>query len=458
MLYSQLERLKTPEKPEVHALSGGLGVYLRLYPSGNHQWYWRGQLRGVSIWVRIGPLLSSIWTLRAIQKEAVRLRDLVEKGIDPNAPMPEPVPVEAAPTLDEAWELFKADYVRPLRSAAYLDGMERMWKLHISPQFGARPIDTVTTATAMEIVTPLLQRKKLTTSNRLRAQLSKLYNWSAGRWPSKVQAVNWTKAVTKAEVHADERILTKKELAALGKGFHKSQSKHKFAALWLLLTGSRSGVLKVWNPDWVEGQVVIIPKGVEGVKKARAIVMPKSAVSLLPRMTLPLTTSVLRHALDEIVSHAGITTGGISPHTLRKTWSSFGADIGEPEAVIDALQNHKGSAIKQAYIRRSSEAMLPTAEKIAAHLLDIMGIDPRKLRNKRSNDLLVNQKEGATKQRSRATMTRNAKNKVSAEAPSTPKPTTPEPSVGVKAARMSKKNTKAATPTGKAKLFQRPKR
>jgi hypothetical protein len=33
---------------------------------------------------------------------------------------------------------------------------------------------------------------------------------------------------------------------------------------------------------------------------------------------------------------------------------------------------------------------------------------------------------------------------------------TPEPPVGVKAARMPKKDTKAATPTGKAKLFQRP--
>jgi hypothetical protein len=222
-------------------------------------------------------------------------------------------------------------------------------------------------------------------------------------------------------------------------------------------------VLKVWNPTWVEGQVVIIPKGVEGVKKARAIVMPKSAASLLPRMTLPLTTSGLRHALDDIVSHAGITTSGISPHTLRKTWSSFGADIGEPEAVIDALQNHKGSAIKQAYIRRSSEAMLPTAERIAVHLLDLMGIDPRKLRYKRSNDLLVNQKAGATNPRSRATMARNAKSKASTKTPSTPKPTTPkpttpEPPVGVKAARMPKKDTKAATPTGKAKLFKRPQR
>jgi integrase len=234
------------------------------------------------------------------------------------------------------------------------------------------PIDTVTTATAMEVVRPLLQDKKLTTANRLRAQLSKLYNWAAGKWPGKVQVVNWTKAVGKAPVFPVERVLTKKELAALGKGFLKSQTKHRFAILWLLLTGSRAGVLLVWNPSWVEGQFVIIPQGVEGVKKARAIVMPESAASILSKLTFPLTSAALRHALDDITSHAGITAGGISPHTLRKSWSSLGADLGEPEPVIDALQNHKGSAIKQAYIRRSLESMLPTAEKIATHLLEVM--------------------------------------------------------------------------------------
>lgn len=456
--YSQLQKLKTPEKAEAHALSGRLGIYLRLYPSGDHQWYWRGFLHGRAIWVRIGRRLSSVWTLKALQDEAIQLRQLVDQGIDPNAPKSKGKPKDTTPTLDEAWKIFKAEYLVPLRSTAYREGMEKLWGLHVRPQFGAMRIDTVTTATAMEIVAPLLRRKKLTTANRLRAQLSKLYNWSSGRWPGKVAAVNWAKALEKAEEHVSERILTKRELVALGKGFLNSTSKHKFATLWLLLTGSRSGVLKVWDPKWVEGQIVVIPKGVQGVKKARAIVMPKPAASLLQKMALPLTTSALRHALDDIVSHAGITTGGISPHTLRKTWSSFGADIGEPEAVIDALQNHKGSAIKQAYIRRSCEAMLPTAEKIAAHLLQVMGLDLRKVAYDRSKDLLVNQKAEATKPRSRATMVRNAKNKVATKAPVTLKPTTPEPSVGVKAARMLRKDAKAATPAGKAKLFQRPQR
>jgi integrase len=303
------------------------------------------------------------------------------------------------------------------------------------------PIDTVTTETALEVVRPLLQGKKLTTANRLRSQLSKLYNWSAGRWPKKVDAVNWTKAVSKAEVPVNERVLTKKELAALGKGFLKSQTKHRFAVLWLLLTGSRAGVLLVWNSSWVEGQFVIIPQGVEGVKKARAIVMPESAASIISKLAFPLTSSALRHAVDDIISHAGITTGRISPHTLRKTWSSLGADLGEPEPVIDALQNHKGSAIKQAYIRRSLEAMLPTAEKIATHLLDVMGIDPQQLKS--------------------GSIARVAK-KVNITASTKPSPTLgstkPEPSVGVKAARMFEKGTRATATKSRAVLFQRQKK
>jgi integrase len=437
--YSQLVKLKTPENPEAHALAGRLGIYLRLYPSGDHQWYWRGNLGLNPIWVKIGPKLSSIWTLKALQDEAIRLRQLVDKKIDPNAPKPKPVDI--IPTLDEAWEAFKAEYVIPLRSAAYLRGMETLWRLHIHPRFGSMPIDTVTTETALEVVRPLLQGKKLTTANRLRSQLSKLYNWSAGRWPKKVDAVNWTKAVSKAEVPVNERVLTKKELAALGKGFLKSQTKHRFAVLWLLLTGSRAGVLLVWNSSWVEGQFVIIPQGVEGVKKARAIVMPESAASIISKLAFPLTSSALRHAVDDIISHAGITTGRISPHTLRKTWSSLGADLGEPEPVIDALQNHKGSAIKQAYIRRSLEAMLPTAEKIATHLLDVMGIDPQQLKS--------------------GSIARVAK-KVNITASTKPSPTLgstkPEPSVGVKAARMFEKGTRATATKSRAVLFQRQKK
>ena len=457
--YSQLEKLRTPDKTEVHALTGRLGIFLRMYPSGDHQWYWRGNLKQRPLWVRIGPLVSSKWTLKALQNHAVHLRDLVDQGINPNTlKKAKKESKDTTPTLDEAWERFKAEYLIHLRSAAYLHGMEGSWKLHIHPNFGAMPINTVTTATAMEIVSPLLQRKKLTTANHLRSQLSVLYNWSAGRWPNKVQALNWTKAVKKAPVPVNERVLSKKELVALGKGFLQSRAKHKHAVLWLLLTGSRSGVLKVWDPSWVEGQLVVIPRGVEGVKLARAIVMPKAAASLLPKMTLPLTASGLRHAIDDVVSHAGITAGGISSHTLRKTWSSQGADIGQPEPVIEALQNHKGSTIKQAYLQRTCEAMLPTAEKIAAHLLHVMGIDLRKVGDDRSKDLLVSQKEGAPKPRSRATMARSAKNKVPTKASITRKPTPPEPPVGVKAARMPNKDTKAAAPTGKAKLFQRPKK
>lgn len=454
--YSQLEKLKTPEKTVAIALSGRLGLFLRMYPSGGHQWYWRGKLRQRTIWVRIGPLVSSRWTLRSLQNEAVRLRDLVDQGIDPNTR--KKAKKDTTPTLDEAWEQFKVEYLIPIRSTAYLNGMEGRWKLHIHPSFGSMPIDMVTTATAMEIVSPLLQRKKLTTANHLRSQLSKLYNWCAGRWPNKVQTTNWIKSVTKAEVHASEVIFTRKELAALGKGFLRSRAKYKLSALWLLLTGSRSGVLTVWNSAWVDGQFVVIPKGVEGVKNARAIVMPRSATWLLSKMEFPVSQSGLRHALDDVVSQAGITKKGISTRTLRKTWSSQGAEIGEPEAMIDALQNHKGSAIKQAYIRRSCEAMLPTAEKIAAHLLQVMGIDVREVGYDSSKDLLVNQKEeGTTKSRSRATTTRQARREAPAKAAKTPRATPTEPLVGVKAARMARKDTEVPKKAGKAKLFQRPK-
>lgn len=377
--YSQLENMARPDKPEAKAMKGGLGLYLRMYPSGDHQWYWRGTLvtpiNSKPLWVQIGALSENRLTADFLKTEAVRLKGLAKKGIDPNKPEVIPAPPKI-PTLQEVWERFCTDFL-PTRSDAYADGQKNAWDLHVKTGYGALHLDQVNTATCNAILQPLIAQKHYTTANRLRSTLSKLCNWCRGLYPDFIgNKPNWIAASPKQEELPEERSLSEAELKLFGKGYKASNALHKEAILWLLITGSRGGLLEAYDPKWQNGNFLLIPQGTKQVKKARFIVMPNSAMRLLSHMHLPVTVSGLRHALDDICDKGGIR-GKCSPRTLRKTFSSLGADWDEMEAAIDTLQNHKGSRIRQAYLQRSLKPLLPVAERIASRMLRIMDIRVR---------------------------------------------------------------------------------
>lgn len=373
------------------ALKRGLGIYLRLYPTGDHQWYWRGSTKrqgvraGTAVWVHIGPFNVASWTVAALQDEAVRLRGLARRGINPNKVVPASQP-EEIPTLQEAWDKFCLDFL-PTRSEAYANGQKATWRRHVAGEnndsvkvanFPSIPLDKVSTATCIAILQPLISKGQYTTANRARSLLSKLCNWCRGLYPALLgNAPNWIAASPKQEENPEERTLSEAELKLFGKGWKASSALHKHTILWLLLTGSRGGLLQAYNSAWERGECLLIPKGTKKVKKARFVIMGKHATKLLPDMHLPVSVNGLRHAMDDIAAKGGIK-GKCSPRTLRKTFSSLGADWGEMQAAIEFIQNHKGSSIQQAYLQRALDPLIPVVDRISTQMLKLMGIRIRR--------------------------------------------------------------------------------
>lgn len=391
--YSQLESMPIPGKVETPAMKGGLGLYLRRYPTGDHQWYWRGEVKKIngqpppkvkSPWVHIGALSDARLTVAFLQAEAVRFKGLARKGINPNDVVIAP-PAPILPTLQDVWNRFCAEFL-PTRSAAYAEGQKAAWKRHVvgegnvevaKANFPAIPLDQVNTATCKAILKPLIAAEYYTTANRLRSTISKLCTWCRGEYPLVLKdQPNWIAGSPKQDEFPEDRSLSESELKLFAKGYKASTALHKHTILWLLLTGCRGGLLEAFNPGWQNGNFLLIPIGTKRVKKARFVVMPNAAMRLIPHMQFPVTVAALRHALDDIADKGGIR-GKCSPRTLRKTFSSLAADWDELESSIDFALNHKGSRIRQAYLLRTVKPLLPMVERTATRMLKIMGIRVR---------------------------------------------------------------------------------
>lgn len=391
--YSQLEALPT-DKPFTKALTGRLGIYLRCYPGGRRVWVWRGTLKGETIWTQLGDFDKNAHTLKWLKGEASRCQECVDRGVHPDY-IPEPEVKPEVPTVQEAWEEYVDVYLSQV-AETYKDGQLKLWPLHIQPVVGPWPIqpkpplppvpltvkplplDKLNTSHVDMILDKALKEGHLTTSNRLRSQISKFWNWCFRRWPDLLDGrSNPVKGRKKAEELPLERVLSEEEVRKFGAAWKKSEVKQKAAILWILLVGSRSTILTVWKSEWNGRQIALIPRKYAGAKNARHLVMGKTAVKLVQQFDHPIKEGALTSGIQSIREAAGLED--VTPRILRKTWSSLAVDWGEMPEVIDFLQNHKGSRIKQAYQQRALEPYLPVVQRVEDKMLKLLGIKPQSI-------------------------------------------------------------------------------
>jgi integrase len=64
---------------------------------------------------------------------------------------------------------------------------------------------------------------------------------------------------------------------------------------------------------------------------------------------------------------------GITPHTLRHSYASVAFDIGYSELTIAALIGHKKSTMTSRYVHAADAILLAAADKVAQHILELLG-------------------------------------------------------------------------------------
>lgn len=198
---------------------------------------------------------------------------------------------------------------------------------------------------------------------------------------------NPTYGVKKPIIGKRERRLRPEEYGAFGKALREAEEKawQGVAALKLAaLTGCRIG--EVENLKWSEvdlGSSLLTLEDSKTGKSVRPLGSP--AVALLRSLS---KTSKHKFVFPsdrlEDRAYAGIKRfyrgifksagfDDVTPHVLRHSFASVGADLGFSDSTIGAMLGHTGSGITSRYTHRLDSVLIAAADKIAEEVERQMG-------------------------------------------------------------------------------------
>jgi len=378
MPYSMKELFKqpSPDKPKFLAWNGSQGIYYRLAPDGSGSWYWRGTLRvGDKAIPRrrvLGP--KGEWTAQALEDEAKRLRDLCRAGIDPdaqalNAQVETPnVQAPDSPTCESLWTIYVNQKLerKEISQDTYQDYCYK-WGLYVRPTLGAMGVGSVTPADIAAMFDGY--GSKVQTMHHIHRILKPFFQWCRRRdRDKKVDPDLFDHKLPKVKPAQDR--LMEEEIRRFGKALRECNYVQKWNIRFLLLTGSRNAVLTQWNPSWVEEDWIAIPNGVRLLKDARNILLTPQARACLSKL-VPCTNSALRNCCINLCRKAQVTR--ISSHDLRRTYISYGEDIGHKRETMLRLTNHAPvDQISSIYSKPELIKRLPVALDVAEKLATLL--------------------------------------------------------------------------------------
>jgi len=219
---------------------------LRISASGNRSWCIYYRLGGKNRRYTIGNYPT--YSIAEARVEANQIKKIVAKGDDPvaerkveRAKRAAAMDAEkslAADSVDVMADLFITRYVQKNVRPATAKDYQSHFKVDIIPSWGGRTVSTITRADISSLLDTVEDRAPIQ-CNRVRATLSKWFNWMVERGALDVNPVLSTKSRTK-EVLRD-RVLSEEELVSIWQA--SSNIGWPFGPIFqlLLLTAKRRG-------------------------------------------------------------------------------------------------------------------------------------------------------------------------------------------------------------------------
>jgi hypothetical protein len=196
-----VQRLKAPpgERIDYFDTLLGHGFALRVSgptprsPQGRKSWvmFYRfgGQLKRLTI----EPDYPAQGLAEAREKAREALRALKDRGEDPGAakaqvkaairePAPGPVKPRGPDTIENVVDEFMRRYMQARKRAPrYIDETRRNFDKHVLPRWRGRLLGSITRRDVIALLDAIADEGKPVAANRVRAALSKLFNWSIQR-------------------------------------------------------------------------------------------------------------------------------------------------------------------------------------------------------------------------------------------------------------------------------------
>ena len=366
-------------------------------------WVFRYRLpSGTQVNYTIGRWPALSWT--QVRKLMITLRAQADKGIKLESPRkaktspPAPAAKDDTPTVKEVAEEFYKGHILAKNQPSTQKFQRWALDKYVIPQLGEMKITALTIPVVTKFLDDLASRPVL--ANRVKALLSKMFNWSGRR--AKGVLVGVANPVTGQEHHKEtprERLLSDDEIRKLGDAYRKSREPLQSAALFLLLTGAREGALLNLETGEVsmEEGVIRFPANTPGLKKCRKVYFSRSAAALLEKCPEPVLKRSLWRSWCKLRDKAGLgpkkipegTTPrtedlGVSLHDLRRTFESKAVNMKHDGALIHALTGHSNGRVRDTYQHYADPIMSQLAEDIGETIAGLLAIGVPKTRAKTS--------------------------------------------------------------------------
>ncbi len=419
------------------------GFGLRIYPSGKKVFISQVRVGRSTRRIKIGAY--GAYTVEQARKRADEIARIVAEGRDPQREKAEArSAITVAEMCDEYLRAAHAGLVatrfrRPKRAATLAIDDGRISR-HIKPLVGTlrardvtrtdvqRMVDKITEGKTSGVFKGKARGKAVVTGGagtaaRVVGLLGGIYSWAEKR--GLVPGPSPTKGIETARGEAKDRVLTRSELAILGKALKIAEAKSPaaVAALRLIvMTGMRRE--EACGLRWSEVDTVGHCVRLERTKTGRSTRPIGAAASALLRQLEKVKSSEkwvfsnrddsgsadLKKSIAAIFDAAGLSNA--RSHDLRRTFASIGADHGYSDATIAELLGHARRGVTAThYIRRPDAALIAAANKISETIAAAMNRSgtPRvalSFANSRGADLSERYARNRSKERESAPFTR----------------------------------------------------
>lgn len=311
------------------------------------------------------------WSVAAARDEAKRLRQDIDRGIDPLA---ERETEREAPTVAELCDRYLAEHAVRKRTTR---NDESLIRRIIRPELGNRKVASIAFTDVDRLHRKVTKEHGAYQANRLVALLSKMFSLAI-RW--EMRGDNPAKGVERNPEERRYRYLSGDELRRLTVALaaHSSQSAANAIRL-LLLTGARRGEVlgATWDQFDLDAGIWTKPSAHTKQKREHRVPLSAPARQLLAEMRQSVespflfpTGSKSGHMQEIKTSWAALCRAagikGVRVHDLRHTYVSVLASAGLSLPVIGALLGHTQPGTTARYAHLFDDPLRAATERVAA--------------------------------------------------------------------------------------------
>jgi integrase len=321
------------------------------------------------------------WKVAVARKEAERLREGVERGVDP---LGQKQAKRDAPTVKELCDRYINEHAVKKRSDK---GDRAMLRLYVRPELGSRKVASITFADVDQLHRKVSKDAPYQ-ANRLLSLLSKMFSLAI-RWQMRTD--NPAKGVERNQEQPRHRYLSGDELRRLTEALaaHSSQAAANAVRL-LLLTGARRGEVlgATWDQfDLTEG-VWTKPSSHTKQKREHRVPLSAPARQLLAEMrrdaeeraeekkrdpspyVFPARGGIAGPMTEIKKSWAALCKAakieGVRIHDLRHSYASMLASAGLSLPIIGALLGHTQTQTTARYAHLFDDPLRAATERVGA--------------------------------------------------------------------------------------------